>query len=458
MHLILPRMPATPHPDTPLRFTRRATALLLPTAFNLSAVEVLTPALAAIMARTTSPEAAIGGYAIALGIVRLINLPQLRVQQLTLVYLEDHRSRARLDRFIASFAVAAAIITALVALTPLNGWLLDRVFAVEDGIGREAVRALIALIPFAPLALMRMHLYGAALRTGHSGIVWTGSIASVACAILFAAVLLVTGLVDGALTAAVAVTLAAAIEVIYLIIATSRPLRTELPRDSGQPPPTYRELWRFFLPLLFSALLPAFMLPFLNAAMARAGEPGVSIAAFAVTMGIFALVTAATTGVQSASLALFSRGERPSWVVLYSLAVGLLTFIPVGIVAFVTPVTDLVFVQLMGTEGRLYDLSVLGLRILAILPPFLVVEQCFASVLMRMKHTRPIVYINLWRLAALIAYVLVALQVDGIVGIVLGVTAVTTNLIIETLVTLLYARHSYREIADTWARTATELR
>jgi progressive ankylosis protein len=435
-------------PDSGMAFVRRATRLLLPTALNLSAIQVLTPALAAVMARTADPEAAIGGYAVALSIVLLINLPQLRVQQLTLVFLEDRASQRPLRHFVGGFAVLVAAITLLVALTPVGGWLLDEVFSVEPGVRGEAARGLVALIPFAPLALIRMHLYGSALRTGRAGIVWTGTVLGVASAIGIAVLLLASGIVEGALTAAGAMSAGAALEVAYLTVATRRPVREALPERSDQPVPTYGGMMRFFGPLLFSALLPAFTMPFLNASIARAAEPTVSLAAFAVAMGVFSLITVATHGIQSTALALFARGERPSWVVAYSLGVGVITLAPMWIVAFVPPVTDFVLGDLVGASERLRDLAALGLQLMAILPPFLVLEQCYASALMRTRRTRPIVYINLWRLGALFLFVGLALQFDGLTGAALGAGAIAVTLTFEALVTLAYSRDAYRELVE----------
>jgi hypothetical protein len=433
--------------DTPLRFARRATALLLPTALNLSAIQALTPALAAIMARTADPEAAIGGYAVALSVVLLINLPQLRVQQLTLVFLEDPESRRRLDRFVAAFAILVAVVTAAVALSPANRWLLEHVFTVEEQVRGEALNALIALIPFAPLALVRMHLYGVALRAARPAIVWVGTLTGLVSTLTLALLLLSLDAVDGSLTAAIAMSGGAAVEVAYLALATRGPSRTMFLGQRDAPPaPGYGQMMSFFGPLLFAALLPAFTTPFLNAAITRAAEPTVSLAAFSVAMGVFWLLAVATHGIQSTSLALFARGERPRWVVLYSLAVGVLTLLPVWIVAFVPPVTEFILDDLIGASGRLRELSGLGLRLLAVLPPFLVIEQCYASALMRTRRARPIVYINLWRLGALLLFVFAMLRVDGLTGLALGALAITVTLTIEALLTVAYARPAYREL------------
>ncbi len=126
----------------------RAIALLLPSALNLGIAQILAPALNALLARTSDPEAAIGGFAVALGISGLVALPQLRIQQLTLVFLEGAASLRELRRFVAMFVAIVSAIALLLALTPLAGLVLEDLFATDGAIRDEAAVSLIALIPF----------------------------------------------------------------------------------------------------------------------------------------------------------------------------------------------------------------------------------------------------------------------------------------------------------------------
>ena len=92
-------------------FARRATLLLVPASMNLGVAAILAPAVNAILARGKNPEEAIGGYAVAMGIVMLVALPQMRIQQMTLVFLNDGVSLARLRRFTAISAVSKSRIS-----------------------------------------------------------------------------------------------------------------------------------------------------------------------------------------------------------------------------------------------------------------------------------------------------------------------------------------------------------
>ena len=84
--------------------------------------------------------------------------------------------------------------------------------------------------------------------------------------------------------------------------------------------------------------------------------------------------------------------------------------------AFVPPLSQLVIEDISGARDRLAELSLLGLRVLAPLPLILVQEQVFASALMQVRRTRPILYVNVWRLAALLVFVVLALGVGGTAG------------------------------------------
>ena len=204
----------------------------------------------------------------------------MRIQQLTLVFLDDRISLARLRRFVAAFAIIVGAVALVVALTPLADLLLEHVFALSGSLRDQARLALLGLAPFAPLAVIRTHLYSAALRFGRARLVWVGTTIGVGGVLLLSLVFLSTGALTGALVTAVAVSVAAALETGFLVVATGRALRSDIraARDPAQIA-SYAHLTRFFGPLLFAAFLPTVTPPIISAALARAPDPELSIAA-----------------------------------------------------------------------------------------------------------------------------------------------------------------------------------
>lgn len=414
---------------------------------NVSVTQVLVPALTAILARTSSPTEAIGGYALALGVMQLLKLPELRVQQLTLVFLEHRGSLPALRRFVSVLALIIAFVTALLTLTPLRDPLVERVFAAEGGLAGEAKTALIWLTPLPVLGIVRTYQYGRLLRVGAAPFVWMGTATGVAAVLSTAAFLVTTGLADGAAAAAIAVSLGAALEVALLWVLNTR-AGDALEPAGGRPAPTQREMLSFFAPLLLVAALPAITYPLANATVARSPEPEASLAGVAAAYGVFQVVAVVAHGVQSTALALFASGARVRWVIRFCLGVGLATMLPTLGILVIPGADDLIFRRIMGVEGRLFELTVVAFLIFAVLPPFLAWEQLYAAALMRLRRTGALLWINGWRLLALLLWVGLVPALTPWTGAVVGAGAITSTLILEALLTHLYARRSMRELLE----------
>ncbi len=430
-------------------FARRASILLIPASLNLGVVYVVAPVLNGLLARGRTPDAAIGGYAIAMSVMALIALPQLRVQQLTLVFLDDRASARRLWRLVLGFAALSTAAAAAAAFTPARGLILDGVFGTRGALRGEAEAALLALAPFPGLAIVRTHLYGAALRIGRSGLVWAGTITGAAAVI--AAAFLIQGLDPdaGARLAALAVSIGAAVETVVLAAGASKALRRDL-AAAARPPPAYGAMLRFFAPLLVAAFLPTVTQPVVNAALTRAPEPEASVAAVALVFGASQVFMFALVGLQPTLLALLARGENPALTRRFANGVGLLSLAPLALVAFVPLLTSFVAHTVLGASGRLQDMTELGFRLLAPLPPILVQETICTSALLRVRRPRPLVIVNAIRLVGLLAILLIGVTATDLPGGPIGVAAIGGALVIEAAATVAFGLGAQRRLERDW--------
>ncbi len=447
------RAPASPDAGNAVQqspsFNRRAITLLLPASLNLGITHVLAPALNGLMARSVEPEAAIGGYAIAMGVMGLVALPQMRIQQLTLVFLDDQGSLGRLRRFVAFFALLSGLAAAVVAFTPVLDLLLDGVFATTGVLRAESAAALVALAPFPVLAVVRTHLYGVALRIGRPRLVWLGTGAGAVTVIVVAALVLWLDPSAGAAIAAIAVTAGAGVETLVLVVGTTGPLRRDLEPSDGSPP-TYATLLRFFGPLLVAAFLPSVTQPVINAILTRAPEPEASVAAVSLTFGVNQIFLIALWGVQPTLLALMGRGESPAAARRFANVVGLITVVPAAVVAFIPPLTSLVVHEWLGATGRLQEMTEAGLRILALLPPILVQEAIFTSAILRVRRAHFLVYVNAIRLVGLVAILLIGVGATNLSGGVIGVIAIGGALVVEAVATIAFGLGPQRQLERGW--------
>ena len=435
-------------------FAGRATTLLLPASLNLGITHVLAPVLNGLLARSVEPEAAISGYAIAMGVMGLVALPQMRIQQLTLVFLDDQVSLSRLRRFVALFALLSGAVAVVVAFTPMHDLLLDGVFATSGTLRAESAAALVALAPFPILAIVRTHLYGVALRIGRPRLVWIGTASGAIAVLAVAALVLLVDPTAGSQIAAVAVTAGAAVETLVLVAGTTGSLRRDL-NPATQTAPSYSALLRFFGPLLVAAFLPAITQPVINAILTRAPEPEAGVAAVALTFGVNQIFLIALWGVQPTLLALMARGESPLAGRRFANIVGLITVVPAAVVAFIPPLTSVVVHDWLGASGRLQEMTETGLRLLALLPPVFVQEAIFTSALLRVRRAHVLVYINAIRLVGLVTILLIGVTATDLPGGVIGVAAIGGALVVEAVVTVAFGISSQRQLERGWTPQAS---
>ena len=180
-----------------------------------------------------------------------------------------------------------------------------------------------------------------------------------------------------------------------------------------------------------------------------------SLAAIAVSLSVNQFLTIILWGLQPTVLALLGRGHDPRWIQRFANSIGLLAMVVAMVFAHVPPVTAFVLRDVVGTEGRLFESAQLGLRIFAPLPLILTQEQIYSSALMRVRRTRRILYINLIRLASLIGFVLIGLNVMDLRGVVLGIGAIAFTLVVEAAATYIYGRGAMRSVSRAWSSAAS---
>ena len=216
--------------------------------------------------------------------------------------------------------------------------------------------------------------------------------------------------------------------------------------DDSSPAPGYRELARFFGPLLVAALLPSVTLPILHAAMARADDPATGIAAFALARSVIHVVEIPVWGLQPTLLALFGHKVVPRAAATFALVTGAVVLAATMAIAFLDPVNHLLLGALLGASGPLLAQGQSAMMLLSLLPPFMAVEQIYSSALLARRRTNPFIWINMLRLLILVLAVAAVLLVAptavwvGAIGQFAGLTG-------EAFVTVAFGRSAYRQLA-----------
>ena len=427
----------------------RSLRLLGPAAVNVSAHEWITPIVAAFMARSFNPEEAVAGYALALSLAFFLTLPRLRIQALTLVFVEDNQSWRAVAIFTLICAGVVVAITTIVAFTPLSSIIFLDLFRIDKSLADEAMAALKVLTLWGLFSVIRGHLYGVALRFERASLLWLGAATGLATATLVS-LFLYNFFPEfnsriGAIAVTSAVTLECAVASIGLLLRRRSDLKIARVR------PTQKRIMRFFIPLLFAALLPSLTFPLINFAMARSINPELSITAFTLAFGVFSIMSIPSNGIQPTSLALFGLKESPQFIRVFAITVGILTAVPIILLTLSDAASGWVFGTLLGADDAVKTMSIQALQVLMLLPPWLALEQLYAAAIMSNKEPRGIVYINMGRLILLLLLVFGSLFLDTAEGVLVGSGIMSLTLLAEAIFAVIFGRSAFRSLRFRYA-------
>ncbi len=416
--------------------------MVLPAALNLGISALAVPLISAVLTRSDHPADAIAGFAVAYGLVALIAIPHLRIQQLTLVFGTSRPAILAVRRFVAILALLSLSAALITAATPLGGWVLTGAFELSGGPLQQAKSALLPLTPFVFLACFRTHFYGVMLAAGRTRTMWGAISSSLAVAGLATALLIRAGTMEPAAAAGAGQSLAVAAECAILYIADRRHPGTSGPAAIPSP----LQLARFFAPLLFAALLPSLTPPILHAAMARSADAATGIAAHTLAWGLISVLTVPLWGLQPTVLSLLGAGVGRRSVALFAYLVGAMVLVLTVSVTYIPPLATLLLEGVLGASGQLFQQARLAVLVLALLPPVFALEQVFSAALLARRRPVPFIWINLIRLFGLTAAVALALLLAP-AAIWVGVAGGFAGLAVESITTYFFGRSSFAQLA-----------
>ena len=321
------------------KFYLTALAILIPTSINLSITQFLSPVLNAIMGRADNPAISISSYSIAISILFLIALPNLRIQQLTIVYYKDI-SKLKIHFFVILIAIICLLCSILIIYTPISNIFLEKIFFTEGEL-RNSVEKCLKLgfyIPF--LLVIKMHFYAISIVSSKSSLIWIGTIFGFISTSILAIIFYLMGF-EGFKLGISAVTYSLVLEtsvIFFLVRKYLFDLKPKITMDIFK----VGDLFKFFTPLLFAAFIPSFTMPAINACLTRLDNPEVSISAVNIGFGIFGAASFTINGCQSTILSLISNGYSYLKIRDFSYFVGFLTLLLCGFIAWINPLNHFI--------------------------------------------------------------------------------------------------------------------
>jgi hypothetical protein len=279
------------------------------------------PVVNAVLNRFPDPDVSVAALRVAFSMALVYEASHIAMIDVSTALSTDARTFAMLRRFYLVMAGVLLVVASAVAFSPLYDWIVRDAMSISEPVAEAARPAVWAFLLW-PLPIGWRRLYqGALIRHGHPKVVGAGALVRmgslVAALAFFSWLGTAVTPIEPAAIAVLAMLVSVTAEAAAVHGWTGRVLR-EMPKEMPDtPPPTYGDLWRFFLPLGGTAVMSTLTNPILTAGIASAAllwmSPGgstVAVASYSIAWSMGFLIFGPTLSMTQASIA-WSKSPDP---------------------------------------------------------------------------------------------------------------------------------------------------
>ncbi len=199
---------------------------------------------------------------------------------------------------------------------------------------------------------------------------------------------------------------------------------------------SFREIFRFYVPLLLTSQMMTLSGPLINVAVGRASDPKLDLAAYWIGFSILMFIESPCLISQQVTATL-TTGYRSLFKIFFTaLAVGILAGITSVLVA-VTPLGDIVFLRLIHTTAEVAARAGHVLLLLSPLPLLIALRGVGNGLAIRERKTVIIARATAFRVLVLASVVGAVVALNTGSGALAGAAALLTGLVVETTLVLI---------------------
>jgi hypothetical protein len=384
------------------------------------------PLVSAVMARLRDPVTSLAAYGgVVFPLCLMIEAPIIMMLSASTALSRDRPSYLLLRRFALGAASGLTALHALVAFTPLFGFVVGGLMHAPAEIHEAARRGLQIMTPWTLSIAYRRLQQGVMIRFGRARAVGVGTAvrlgANAAVLALGSLVPELPGIVVGTLAVATGVVG----EALYAGIAARPILRGALRQAPvAAVPLTVRAFLEFYLPLAATPVLTFFAMPLCSAAMGRMPRTIESLATWPVLNGFVFTLRSTGFALNEVVVALLDRpGAVPALRRFTVRLAGAVTSLL--LVTAATPLDAVWFGRVSALPGPLAALAMAGLWIAAPMPALSAFQSLYQGAAVHSRRTRAVT-------ESMVASLAVTAAVLGI-GIAAGATGLHAAIAAMTL-------------------------
>ncbi len=364
--------------------------------------------IAAGISRTYLPEISMAAYAVSLNVSGMAESSMVLARQMAIALFHGPRSfRVIRNVTLATLAFFGSIMLA-VAFTPFGRFIFGSVLGVSEQLLTPTIHVFRVVMLMSVVSCVRSLYHGVLIRRKRTIFVTHAMFVRISLMIGLVFVFTRFDLVRGAYVGGVTIVSGIAAEALYSMWRGSKliepPDGVVDPADSEL---TFLQAATFFYPLILAAVLFSLTRPIMTAGMARSVDPAIALAAFSVATSLGWIIIAPCQNVHQATMVFVQERGGFAKVQAFARGFGLVGSIILTLVAF-TPIGSWILVHLIAVSDQMVQPVLNALRILALLPMVLSMQEYFMGILLVNQHTRVVSLCKMANLTVVTIVVLIA--------------------------------------------------
>jgi hypothetical protein len=363
----------------------------------------------------------------------IIESPIIMLLAASTALSKDWASFVKIKKFMMISSAILTLIHILIAFTPLYYIIVEDILGAPQEIVEPARIGLMIMVPWTwSIAYRRFH-QGMLIRFNHSKSVSTGTVIRLTADILILVIGYAIHDISGIIVATSAVIAGVVSEAIYVGIISRPVIVHELkPTPPVVPILTWNIFFKFYIPLVLTALLSLLVQPIGAAALSRMPQPIESLATWSVVSGLIFLFRSAGIAYNEVVVALLDefQAARKLWKFAVNL---IMVFSWLWLIIMATPISSFWFSTVSALPDNLARLAQTGIWITLPMPALAVLQSWYQGAILHSQKTRAITEAVLVYLFVNIFTLFLGVMIGSVIGLYIGLASFVLSTIIQTL-------------------------
>ncbi|MFP4456149.1 MAG: hypothetical protein ACLFPS_00630 [Clostridia bacterium] len=394
-------------------------AFFVPIVFSTMIMMTTHTVVNSALARTKDAAIAIATYAVAKGIATMLYSPTTTLRSVCVAHLNDKIKFDLVKKVSYTAIFVSLFLMTMVAFTPLNRVVFIDMMGISEDLLPDTIRTFTIFLIIPLVASIRSMYEGMITVRRKTYLLTVMTTTRVIVMFSLATVITRTHIVTGGMVGAVLMVMGIGSEALMGFV-FARNYKQKMPKiNKDFPKETYKSLLIFFIPLIAARFAMTWGKPSINAGLARALNPEVSIAAHEVGRSFAWIFISMFTRINQVVLVFVK--SKLAWLKVKRFALSLGAIMSILLLTIsITPIGDWVLTNIIGVEQELKTMSLQVILFLSPLPLINAYSEILSGLLMRHNQTQIITFSKFSNIGALIISIFILAKIFPDIGAVIG--------------------------------------